>query len=212
LLTGRRFSSLTSSRMEWAEQAVVERARSGDGEAFRELVERHSRPLFRVAYRMTGSESDAEDVVQETFLKAYRQLAKFDGRASFGTWLHRIAANCALDIVRARRRRGEQFSEPSGFAGDVGGLSDDPVHSARSGDPAPDRLAMGSETRRRVAEAMNELSAVERAAFVMRHFEGVSMEEIGRVLGCQTGAAKHSVFRAVHKLRRALEPLVGAVK
>ena len=57
---------------------------------------------------------------------------------------------------------------------------------------------------------MNELSAVERAAFVMRHFEGVSMEEIGRVLGCQTGAAKHSVFRAVHKLRRALEPLVGA--
>jgi RNA polymerase sigma-70 factor, ECF subfamily len=199
--------------MEWAEQAVVERARSGDGEAFRELVERHSRPLFRVAYRMTGSESDAEDVVQETFLKAYRQLARFDGRASFGTWLHRIAANCALDIVRARRRRGEQFSEPSGgLAGDVGGLTDDPVRSAPSGDPTPDRLAMGSETRRRVAEAMNELSAVERAAFVMRHFEGVSMEEIGRVLGCQTGAAKHSVFRAVHKLRRALEPLVGAVK
>ena len=84
--------------MEWAEQAVVERARSGDGEAFRELVERHSRPLFRLAYRMTGSESDAEDVVQETFLKAYRQLARFDGRASFGTWLHRIAANCAPTI------------------------------------------------------------------------------------------------------------------
>jgi RNA polymerase sigma-70 factor (ECF subfamily) len=159
---------------------------------------------------MTGSDSDAEDVVQETFLKAYRQLAKFDGRASFGTWLHRIAANCALDIVRARRRRGEHYSEPSGSDGEVGSLTDDPVHSAASAEPAPDRLAMGSETRRRVAEAMNELSVAERAAFVMRHFEGVSMEEIGRVLGCQTGAAKHSVFRAVQKLRRALEPLVGA--
>jgi RNA polymerase sigma-70 factor, ECF subfamily len=198
--------------MEWAEQAVVERARSGDGEAFRELVDRHSRPLFRLAYRMTGSESDAEDVVQETFLKAYRQLSRFDGRASFGTWLHRIGANCALDIVRARRRRAEQFSEPWGSAGDVGGFTDDPVSAAPSADPAPDRLAMAGQTRRRVAEAMNELSAVERAAFVMRHFEGMSMEDIGRALGCQTGAAKHSVFRAVHKLRRALEPLTGAVK
>jgi RNA polymerase sigma-70 factor, ECF subfamily len=210
LLTSLRFRSLTSSRMEWAEQAVVERARSGDGEAFRQLVERHSRPLFRLAYRMTGSESDAEDVVQETFLKAYRQLARFDGRASFGTWLHRIAANCSLDIVRARRRRGEQFSEPCECA--VRSLTDDPVASAPSGDPAPDRLAMGGQTRQRVAEAMNELSAVERAAFVMRHFEGVSMEEIGRALGCQTGAAKHSVFRAVQKLRRSLEPLVGTSK
>jgi RNA polymerase sigma-70 factor (ECF subfamily) len=198
--------------MEWAEQAVVERARSGDGEAFRELVERHSRPLFRLAYRMTGSESDAEDVVQETFLKAYRQLARFDGRASFGTWLHRIATNCALDIVRARRRRGEQFSEPSASAGDVRSFTDDLVDSAPSSEPAPDRLAMGGETRRRVAEAMNDLSPVERAAFVMRHFEGVSMEEIGHVLGCQTGAAKHSVFRAIQKLRRALEPLVGTTK
>ena len=198
--------------MEWAEQAVVERARSGDGEAFRELVERHSRPLFRLAYRMTGSESDAEDVVQEAFLKAYRQLSRFDGRASFGTWLHRIAANCALDMVRARRRRAEQFSEPWGFGGDAGGLTDDPVNSAPSVDPAPDRLAMSGETRRRVAEAMNELSTVERAAFVMRHFEGVSIEEIGRALGCQTGAAKHSVFRAIQKLRRSLEPLVGASK
>jgi RNA polymerase sigma-70 factor (ECF subfamily) len=92
------------------------------------------------------------------------------------------------------------------------GLTDDPVLSAASGDPAPDRLAMGSQTRRHVAEALNELSAVERAAFVLRHFEGESMEEIGRALGCQTGAAKHSVFRAVQKLRRELEPLVGTAK
>src|SRR5215469_17508588 len=93
--------------MEFADQAVVEQARSGDADAFRVLVERHSRALFRLAFRMTGNEADAEDVVQESFLRAYRQLGRFDERSSFGTWLHRIAVNCSLDLVRARKRRGE---------------------------------------------------------------------------------------------------------
>jgi RNA polymerase sigma-70 factor (ECF subfamily) len=191
--------------MELADQAAVERARSGDADAFRVLVERHSRALFRLAFRMTGSESDAEDVVQETFLRAYRQLGKFDERASFGTWLYRIAANYSLDLVRARIRRSEQSPglEPG---------AEDPVLSARSGDPAPDRLALSGEVREHLAAAMDELTAAERTAFVMRHFEGMSIEEVGRMLGCQPGAAKHSVFRAVQKLRRALEPLVSTAK
>src|SRR3977135_799701 len=89
--------------------AVLARARQGDTDAFRVLVERHSRSLFRLAYRMTGNEQDAEDVVQESFLRAYKQLAKFDERASFGTWLYRIAMNCSLDLVRSRKRRSEQM-------------------------------------------------------------------------------------------------------
>lgn len=192
--------------MEWADQAEIEKARRGDGEAFRVLVERHSRALFRLGFRMTGNESDAEDVVQETFLKAYRQLGSFDGRASFSTWLYRIAANCAVDLVRARQRRGERQVEgtPAGGAAEA----KDPLVSLASPDPSPDRLAMSGEVRDRVAEAMKELSAAERTAFVLRHFEGMSIEDVGRALGCQTGAAKHSVFRAVQKLRRALEPLV----
>ena len=84
--------------------AVVSRARSGDADAFRQLVERHSKPMFRVAYRMTGNEHDADDVVQETLLRAYRQLARFEERANFGTWLHRIAINCSLDLLRSRGR------------------------------------------------------------------------------------------------------------
>src|SRR4030088_1602070 len=90
--------------------AVLARARQGDGEAFRALVERHSRALFRLAFRMTGNEQDAEDVVQESFLRAYRQLGKFDERATFGTWLYRIAMNCSLDLVRSRKRRSEQMA------------------------------------------------------------------------------------------------------
>ena len=184
--------------MEFANGELVARARSGDADAFRVLVDRHSRGLFRLAYRMTGNEPDAEDVVQESFLRAYRQLGKFDHRASFGTWLYRIATNCALDLVRARKRRGEQTSADP---------DEDPIQALPSGSPAPDRLALSGEVRERMAEAMNEMSAAERTAFVLRHLEGQPIEEISRVLRCNGAAAKHSVFRAVQKLRRALEPL-----
>ncbi len=190
--------------MELADPALVAKARSGDADAFRALVDRHSRGLFRLAFRMTGNESDAEDVVQESFLRAYRQLHKFDERAAFGTWLYRIAVNCALDLVRSRKRRPEQQL--------IDASLDDPWPSVKSNEPTPDRLALSSEFRDRVAQAMEELSTAERAAFVLRHFEGLRIDDVSRIMGCQPGAAKHSVFRAVQKLRRALEPLVGAPK
>ena len=191
-----------NSRMEQTERAFVARARAGDADAFRVLVERHGRALFRLAFRMTGNQQDAEDVVQESFLRAYRQLARFDERASFGTWLYRIAANCSLDLARARKRRSEQAGEDA----------EDPVAALPSPDPTPERMALSGEIRERVAEAMNELSDTERTAFVLRHFEGMRIEEVSRVLECQPGAAKHSVFRAVQKLRRALEPVMSAAK
>jgi RNA polymerase sigma-70 factor (ECF subfamily) len=194
--------------MELTDLAFVTKARLGDADAFRALVERHSRPLFRLAFRMTGNQHDAEDVVQESFLRAYRQLGKFDERASFGTWLYRIATNCSLDVMRSRKRRAKQEAGPEAEHSEM----EDPVLSLPSGDPTPERVAMSGEVRERVAEAMNELSTSERTAFVLRHFEGMRMEDISRVLECQPGAAKHSVFRAVQKLRRALEPLVSGAR
>ena len=194
--------------MELTDLAFVAKARLGDADAFRALVERHSRPLFRLAFRMTGNQHDAEDVVQESFLRAYRQLGKFDERASFGTWLYRIATNCSLDVMRSRKRRAKQEAGPEAAVSEM----EDPVLSLPSGDPTPDRVAMSGEVRERVAEAMNQLSASERTAFVLRHFEGMRMEDISRVLGCQIGAAKHSVFRAVQKLRRALEPFLNGAR
>jgi RNA polymerase sigma-70 factor (ECF subfamily) len=192
------------SLMELSDSVAVQQARAGDSDAFRVLVERHSRSLFRLAYRMTGHQEDAEDVVQETFLRAYRQLSKFDERATFGTWLYRIAANCSLDLIRSRKRRNEHQEaaeeEPA-----------DPIQSLPDDAPTPDRLAMSSETDRRVAVALNELSEMERTAFVLRHYEGMCIEDISRTLGVLPNAAKHSIFRAVQKLRRALEPLVSSV-
>jgi RNA polymerase sigma-70 factor (ECF subfamily) len=153
---------------------------------------------------MTSNQQDAEDVVQETFLRAFKRLDQFDDRAAFGTWLHRIAANCSIDIVRARMPRFEV----------VGAEEDapDPMLRVPSNAPTPERAAVSSQIGDRVKDALSELSAQERTAFVLRHFEGMRMEEVGRVLGCGANSAKHSVFRAVHKLRRALEPLASAAR
>src|ERR1041384_4856740 len=94
--------------MEETDAAALARAKAGDKDGFRLLVERHSRSVFRLAYRLTGNEQDAEDVVQETFLRAYKQLQNFESRASFGTWLYRIGANYALDMIRSRKRHQER--------------------------------------------------------------------------------------------------------
>lgn len=177
--------------------AVLARARQGDDEAFRALVERHSRTLFRLAFRMTGNEQDAEDVVQESFLRAYKQLGRFESRANFGTWIYRIAANCSVDLMRAKQARHDHRAE-----------SLDAAETLPAGDdPNPQRLAESAEIHARVAAALGALSPLERAAFTLRHYEGRSIDEISAALGLRTSAAKHSVFRAVRKLRLALAPL-----
>ena len=189
-------------RMEAEDAAEVARARAGDEAAFRVLVERHSRAVFRLAFRITGNEHDAEDVVQEAFLKAYRRLGQFESRAQFGSWLYRIAANCALDLLRGRSRRDETPLSPETEEG--------PARDVAAPDPSPERLAFGAEVRQRVGRAMARLSPLERSAFVLRHHEGLSIQEIGEALGLDTNATKHSIFRAVRKMRQALAPLAGA--
>src|SRR5918999_5588798 len=182
---------------------AVARARGGDSEAFRQLVERHSRSVYRVAFRITGRAEDAEDVVQETFLKAYRQLDRFEERASFGTWLHRIAWNCSVDLLRSRPKR-EQAEEADTLE-QLGSTQPSVTGSAAL---SPERLMASVQVGDRVKEAMSRLSPLERAAFVMRHYEGRSIDEISRALEIRENAAKHSIFRAVRKMRVALEPFV----
>jgi len=186
--------------MQTTDVATVSRARAGDSDAFRLLVEQHSRLVFRVAYRMTGNEHDADDVVQETFLRAYKQLGRFEERANFGTWLHRIAVNCALDLLRSRGRLDRHYGGDPEEAEMMGAIS--------SSDPQQDRLLLSAELRSHVTAAMEKLSGNERTAFVLRHFEGMPVEEIGKTLGIQVNAAKHTIFRAVRKLRESLEPFV----
>jgi RNA polymerase sigma-70 factor (ECF subfamily) len=183
--------------------APLARALAGDRDAFRVLVERHSRTLFRLAFRMTGNEQDAEEVVQEAFLRAYRRLDRFESRANFGTWVYRIAVNCSLDLLR-RRKPQEAMRAPEDRES-----GEEAVLEIAATDPTPDRLALSGEIGEQVNVALAKLSPMERAAFMMRHHEGMSIEEIGRVLGTSLNATKNSVFRAVQKLRLELEPLVS---
>jgi RNA polymerase sigma-70 factor, ECF subfamily len=178
--------------MEESDALAIAKAKAGDSDGFRTLVERHSRSVFRLAYRMTGNESDAEDMVQETFLRAYKQLNRYESRSSFSTWLYRITANCSIDLIRSKRvRHPVEVPETLEAAG-----------------PMPDRLLYSGQVQERVTEAMKELTQQERTAFVLRHYEGLSIDEISAAIGIGENAAKHSIFRAVQKLRRSLEAVV----
>jgi len=172
----------------------------GDKEAYGALVVRHSHSLFRVAYRITGNEADADDVVQEAFLRGYRKLETFESRANFGTWIYRIAVHCALDRIKLSKAR-----ETSRLAEETDPELDDvQVADWAAG---PDRLLLSGEIGAMQQAAMQSLTATERTAFVLRHMEDCSTEEIGAALGIQPNAAKQAVFRAVQKLRVRLTGL-----
>lgn len=179
--------------MEFSDEAAITAVRAGNHDAFRVLVERYSRAVFRLGYRMTGNEQDAEDVVQEAFLRAFRQLNRYESRSSFPTWLYRIAANYSLDLIRARRK--------------TEAVEDVPLAETAAG---PERLAESTQLQETLDVALGSLTQQERTAFVLRHYEGLSIDEISGTLGINNNAAKHSVFRAVQKLRKALAPLRGA--
>jgi RNA polymerase sigma-70 factor, ECF subfamily len=187
--------------MDAIDAAAVEQVLGGDHEAFRVLVDRHSRGLYRLAFRMTGNQQDAEEVVQETFMRAFRSLKDFEARSSAATWLYRIAANQSFDLLKRRKRHGihQPVAEESDF--------EEGAIQVQADDPDPERLLLSKEVKSRVATVMSQLTPVERVAFTMRHMEGRSIEEISKALKVRNVAARNSVFRAVQKLRRALEPL-----
>jgi RNA polymerase sigma-70 factor (ECF subfamily) len=181
------------------ERTALRRVRAGDADAFEAIVALYARSLRRVAARIVGGGDAADDVVQETFLRAFRALDRFDETQELAPWLHRIAANAAIDEAR---RRGRELS----LTPDEEGLS--PVAEPTSTEPSPARHAASAEIGRATRRALAELSPYERAAFVLRHYEGHSIAEISRALGRRDNATKQSIFRAVRKLRRALVPFV----
>ena len=182
-----------------AEDQWIARAREGDATAFRRLVEPYTRSLYALCGRITRDTALAEDAVQEALFNAWRHLPGFDGRAGFRTWLHRIAVNAALEQLR-RRGRHRKESE-------YADCDEDFLDEFAEELPGPDRQAMGSEIHRHAETQLERMTPIERTAFVMRHHEGHSLEDIAHVLSMNTNACKQAIFRAVRKLRVALEPL-----
>ncbi|KAA6459825.1 RNA polymerase sigma factor [Acidobacteria bacterium AB60] len=182
-----------------SDQAAITAILAGDTEAYGSLVKRHSAMLFRMAYRVTGNAADADDVVQEAFLRAYVKLASFESRSEFGTWVYRIAVHCALDKVSGRR--GVEEASRIGEENDAEEASSQVADEA----PGPERLALSGEIGAMQEMALRGLSPLERTAFVLRHHEEKSTEEIAAALAIAPNAAKQAVFRAVKKVRQRLE-------
>ena len=178
------------------EEELVGRARDGDREAFRQLVQAHGRRLYQVCVRLTRDEALAEDAVQEALIKAWNGLDRFDGRSKFSTWVHRIAANAAVDQIRKHGKLGAP------------GTEEEPYDGLASEEPPQERLADSEDLGRATRDALAALSEMERTAFTLRHHEGVPIAEIAELLGVAEGACRQAIFRAVRKLRTALEPYV----
>jgi len=187
-------------RMDKNDQAAIRAVLAGDKDAYGALVVGHSARLFRVAFRITGNEADAEDVVQEAFLRGYRKLESFESRSDFGTWIYRIAVRCALNKISGQR------VDESSRVGDDSNRQQHEVQVADWG-ASPERLVLSGEISAMQEMAMSSLTPTERTAFVLRHIEDCTSEEIANALGIEPNAAKQAVFRAVQKLRRRLATL-----
>src|SRR5258706_13731634 len=173
--------------------AAVRRTLAGEREAYRVLVERHSNYVYRLAYRMTGNPHDAEEVVQEAFLRGYQKLQQFAGNANFGTWVYRIAANYAID--RLRQRKSDDSRRESATRNAEGESEIDPLSRVKDRAPSPERLATSAQLAEKMKEALQALTPAERTAIVMRHWDGCAIEAIAAVLKSNSSAAKNTELR-----------------
>lgn len=182
-------SDLTKERrMADADSELVLRSQSGDAAAFEALVRQHQRMIHALTYRMTGSSADAEDLAQETFLRAYEQIGSFRGAAKFSTWLYRIAVNACLNWRQSEQRR---FQLQVNCAGEI---SDQRAHK--------NEAAGGAE--RDVQAALLRLPAKQRAAIVLTIYDGLNHAEAARALGCSETTVSWRVFAARRKLKQWL--------
>jgi RNA polymerase sigma-70 factor (ECF subfamily) len=184
------------------EERWVAAARRGDRTAFRRLVDAYARVLFTLCVRITRDAALAEDAVQEALFNAWKHIGEFDGRSSFKTWLHRIAVNAALEQMRRNARH-----EGVDLTVDAGEEGDDFLLQRAADDPGPEQQALGEEIGRHVEDHLGRMTVIERTAFVLRHAEGHSIEEIAQTMSMNVSASKQAIFRAVRKLRGALQPL-----
>lgn len=183
------------------EDELIKRAQLADPEAFCLLAKGYERRIYLLAFHFCQNPQDAEDLCQEVWLKAYQALGSFRGDSTFYTWLRKITINCFLNHQRATRFTWR------GQTTDINLLDVDSI-------AADEHLASSSNSEttlhnrimaKRVMQALSELTPPQRLIFLLKHHDGMTYEEIAKAVGCSTGAAKKSVFRAVAKLREHLE-------
>jgi len=190
--------------MDIQESALIEAARRGDSEAFGVIVSRYMPKALAFARRMTGDDGDAEDVVQDAFIKAYKAIGSFKAESGFGTWFYRILANQCLDHLRKATffRRVFFFAYP---ARDEEGQ--DGYNTPDFPDPAgrPDEELEQKQLKKALNKAVMGLPERQRAVFLLKHDEGLKISEIAVILGITEGAAKSHLSRAAAALRDSMK-------
>jgi RNA polymerase sigma-70 factor (ECF subfamily) len=191
------------------DHALIERAKRGESQAFRELVERHQRRALTLAMALVRDEQDAREVVQEAFLRVHRGLGSFQGSSSFFTWLYRIVTNLSIDLMRKPARRDAEFDDGREIKDEL----DIPLLARIDGADPQDVVRRG-EIRIRIQSALDALPPYHRGVILMREIEGMSYEEMAQAMGVSKGTIMSRLFHARQKLQRALsdcyEEQVGA--
>jgi RNA polymerase sigma-70 factor (ECF subfamily) len=180
------------------DRELVDAARGGDGEAFGTIVRRHQKRIFRLTSHLLRSAAEAEDVTQETFVRAYGALARFDGRSEPFTWIYRIAVNLSLNAIRARKttRNSAPPDDPH-----VEGL----LLEARGAGTTPADATQDRELALALLDGLGELSETLRTTLILVGIDGLSHAEAGKILGCPEGTIAWRVHEARRKLRAYLE-------
>ena len=191
------------------EEELIRQFREGRKESFDEMVVMYSPRLFRVAYGLLGNKQDAEEVVQDAFVRAYRALPYFRGDASFETWMHRITMNLARNKFHWNRRRGSGLNV-SLYSGE----DSDPEQSVPRIDlpdtrMEPDRLLENTELEQNIVRIIRSLPGKLREAMILRHLENLSYEQIAEYLNCKAGTVKSRLARGREILRQELARLDG---
>ena len=179
------------------DRELIDRTLAGDGGAFGILVERFQRKIFRVALAIVRDEMEADAVTQDTFIQAFLNLAKFQGRSELETWLTRIAINKSRDSLRRRRFISLFVTNDNNEEEFV----IEPVDMR----PDPERQLFSTQLRAAIDRAERSLSAQQKVIFRLRHYENLPLEEIARNLGLRAGTARAHLFRAIRKIRKELE-------
>ena len=181
------------------DRGLIDRAKNGDREAFRELVERHQRRAFAIALGVVRDEQDAREVVQEAFLRVHRGLASFHGGSSFFTWLYRIVTNLSIDLMRKPARRESGLDETREFPD----TQDIPLLSRIDG-ANPIDVVRRNEISAAIQDALDALPPYHRGVIVMRELQGMSYEEMAKAMGVSKGTIMSRLFHARQKLQKAL--------
>ena len=185
-----------------SETELIRQAQKGSRPAFDTLVRQYDQAVLRLALHLLGSESDAQDIAQEAFLKAYRYLGNFRFECSFYTWIYRIVTNLCLDLMRRRKTRREDpavILDSSGEEMDLLSMVSDERASAN-----PGRELERKELGARIQTALEKLTPRERMVFELKHYQGLRLRTIGEMLNTTEETAKNTLFRATKKLRANL--------